>query len=189
LPRYQSGLQNLAYLRWSGRCEFLLHPIPTLQDISMCIVSCIVEFGCAPTVMGLIRTPSSIWAFVASSASFPWRTFFPHKVFTNVVRPEIMCQLPSRFPSTRSDIPVPEAPQTIKQNWIPFLTFFFLRILICKSYGQYRHINMSMCKISNPSMVLPGNAGSESSKGVDDDRPKDQHTALKGEDMMATIAW
>ena len=138
----------------------------------MCIVSCIVEFGCAPTVMGLIRTPSSIWAFVASSASFPWRTFFPHKVFTNVVRPEIMCQLPSRFPSTGSHIPVPEAPQTIKQNWIPFLTFFFLRILICKSYGQYRHINMSMCKISNPSMVLPGNAGSESSKGVDDDRPK-----------------
>ena len=30
------------------------------------------------------------------------------------------------------NIPVPEAPQTIKQNWIPFLTFFFLRILICR---------------------------------------------------------
>jgi hypothetical protein len=29
-------------------------------------------------------------------------------------------------------IPVPEAPQTIRQNWIPFLTFFFLRALsIC----------------------------------------------------------
>jgi hypothetical protein len=27
------------------------------------------------------------------------------------------------------DIPVPEAPQTIRQNWIPFLTFFFLRVL------------------------------------------------------------
>lgn len=25
-------------------------------------------------------------------------------------------------------LPVPEAPQTIRQNWIPFLTFFFLRI-------------------------------------------------------------
>jgi len=37
-------------------------------------------------------------------------------------------------------------------------------------------------------MVLPGNAGSESSKGVDDDRPEKQHTALNGEDMMATIA-
>jgi hypothetical protein len=86
-----------------------------------------------------------------------------------------------------SNIPVPEAPQTIKQNWMPFLTFFFRRILICKSYGQYRHINMSMCKRSNPSMVLPGNAGSESSKGVDDDRPRNQHTALSGEDMMATI--
>jgi hypothetical protein len=28
------------------------------------------------------------------------------------------------------DVPVPEAPHTIKQNWMPFLTFFFLRILI-----------------------------------------------------------
>jgi hypothetical protein len=28
------------------------------------------------------------------------------------------------------NIPVPEAPQTIKQNWIPFLTFFFRRILL-----------------------------------------------------------
>jgi hypothetical protein len=27
------------------------------------------------------------------------------------------------------DVPVPEAPQTIRQNWIPFLTFFFLRVL------------------------------------------------------------
>ena len=90
--------------------------------------------------------------------------------------------------SKLSDIPVPEAPQTIKQNWIPFLTFFFLRILICKSYGQYWHINMSMCKRSNPSMVLPGNAGSERSKGGDDDRPRNQHTALNGEDMMATVA-
>ena len=26
-------------------------------------------------------------------------------------------------------VPVPEAPQTIRQNWIPFLTFFFRRII------------------------------------------------------------
>lgn len=32
--------------------------------------------------------------------------------------------------ATRADVPVPDAPQTIRQNWIPFLTFFFLRILI-----------------------------------------------------------
>jgi hypothetical protein len=43
--------------------------------------------------MGLILTPSSMWAFVASSASFPARTFFPHRVLTNVVRPEITSQL------------------------------------------------------------------------------------------------
>jgi hypothetical protein len=29
---------------------------------------------------------------------------------------------------------VPEAPQTIKQNWIPFLTFFFRRIIFCPEY-------------------------------------------------------
>jgi hypothetical protein len=28
------------------------------------------------------------------------------------------------------DIPVPEAPHTIKENWIPFLTFFLRRIFI-----------------------------------------------------------
>ena len=42
------------------------------------------------------------------------RTCLPQRVLTNVVRP------------------VPEAPQTIRQNWMPFLTFFFLRVLrIC----------------------------------------------------------
>jgi len=31
-------------------------------------------------------------------------------------------------------VPVPEAPQTIRQNWMPFLTFFFLRVLsICRA--------------------------------------------------------
>lgn len=30
--------------------------------------------------------------------------------------------------------PVPEAPQTIRQNWMPFLTFFFLRVL--RIYGS-----------------------------------------------------
>lgn len=42
----------------------------------------------APTVIGLILTPSSRCAFVASSASFAWRTFFPQRVLTKVVRPE-----------------------------------------------------------------------------------------------------
>ena len=41
----------------------------------------------APTVIGLILTPSSRCAFVASSASLPWSTFLPQRVFTNVVRP------------------------------------------------------------------------------------------------------
>jgi hypothetical protein len=29
------------------------------------------------------------------------------------------------------DSPVPEAPQTIRQNWIPFFTFFLRRIIFC----------------------------------------------------------
>ena len=39
------------------------------------------------------------------------RTFFSQRVLTKVVRP------------------VPEAPQTIRQNWIPFFTFFLRRSL------------------------------------------------------------
>ena len=31
---------------------------------------------------------------------------------------------------TKVVLPVPEAPQTIKQNWIPFLTFFLRRSLM-----------------------------------------------------------
>lgn len=62
--------------------------------------------------MGWILTPSSAWATVGSSDSLCSRTFLPHRVLTKVV------------------LPVPEAPHTIRQNWIPFLTFFFLRVLI-----------------------------------------------------------
>lgn len=65
-----------------------------------------------PTVMGLILTPSSRCAEDGSSDSLCVRTCWPQRVFTKVVRP------------------VPEAPQTIRQNWIPFLTFFFLRVLL-----------------------------------------------------------
>src|SRR5579862_2353936 len=73
-----------------------------------------------PTVIGLILTPSSRCAFVASSASLPWRTFFPQRVLTNVVRPGR--QAVSVFHLERNQvelsIPVPEAPQTMRQNWI-----------------------------------------------------------------------
>ena len=42
-----------------------------------------------------------------SSESLPGSTLRLQRVFTKVVRP------------------VPEAPQTMRQNWIPFFTFFF----------------------------------------------------------------
>ena len=59
-------------------------------------------------------------------------------------------------------IPVPEAPQTIKQNWIPFLTFFFLRILICRA------VVISIYQ-----------------KGVMQSTQRSQHTALSGEDIIS----
>lgn len=40
--------------------------------------------------MGLILTPSSRWAFCASSASFPDKTFLPQSVLTKVVRPNFV---------------------------------------------------------------------------------------------------
>jgi hypothetical protein len=92
----------------------------------------------------------------ASSASLPWRTFFPQRVFTKVVRPRSRvknCQPKVRKKCVflfQLDIPVPLAPQTMRQNWMPFLTFFFRRILICvkqkknvlveSSHGQRRAI-------------------------------------------------
>lgn len=42
----------------------------------------------SPTVTGLMRTPSSMWALAASSASLPSSTCLPQRVFTKVVRPE-----------------------------------------------------------------------------------------------------
>jgi hypothetical protein len=35
----------------------------------------------------------------------------------------------------KSHVPVPDAPHTMRQNWIPFLTFFFRRILVYMSAG------------------------------------------------------
>lgn len=44
------------------------------------------------------------------------------------------CAMPNRRPGRGCDSPVPEAPQTIKQNWMPFLTFFLRRIIFCPEY-------------------------------------------------------
>ena len=87
-------------------------------------------------------TPSSTWAAFGSSDSLWGRTVLPQRVFTNVVLPIggrfprqviVGCGLTrkARLGGDEVDIPVPEAPQTIKQNWIPFLTFFFRRIIFC----------------------------------------------------------
>jgi hypothetical protein len=93
--------------------------------------------------MGLILTPSSTCAFSASSASLLCRTCFPQRVLTKVVRPAMMMLLlaykvPGRggrglssVGSSRlggsNNLPVPEAPQTIRQNWMPFFICFLRR--------------------------------------------------------------
>jgi hypothetical protein len=47
---------------------------------------------------------------------------------------------------SRIDIPVPEAPQTIRQNWIPFFTFFFFRSIfyVIKDVSKM-HENRDAC--------------------------------------------
>jgi hypothetical protein len=47
----------------------------------------------SPTVTGLMRTPSSMWAWSGSSASLLSRTCLPQRVLTKVVRPRgWLCQ-------------------------------------------------------------------------------------------------
>lgn len=63
--------------------QFKFYLFVSLQVISCCMLSHI------PTVTGLILTPSSRCALAASSASLGWRTRFPHRVLTKVVRPVV----------------------------------------------------------------------------------------------------
>jgi hypothetical protein len=65
-------------------------------------------------------------------------------VFTKVVRPGHFVSPNDHKPQSSYgdiDVPVPEAPQTIKQNWIPFFTFFFFRSIF---YTAKRVSNMRM---------------------------------------------
>ena len=75
--------------------------------------------------MGLILTPSSTWALLASSESLWVSTLLPQSVLTKVVRPiqvvsqgrEVMVDRDVGVARSREGhVPVPEAPQTIKQN-------------------------------------------------------------------------
>jgi hypothetical protein len=72
-----------------------------------------------PTVMGWILTPSSKCAVVGSSESLCGRTFLPQRVLTKVVRPATVMVSRARSvggSSQGANSPVPDAPQTIKQN-------------------------------------------------------------------------
>lgn len=85
-----------------------------------------------------------------------------------------------------SDVPVPEAPQTIKQNWIPFLTFFFLRILICSEANISTGSAACRCAENKPQHgTARQRCGQNRQKGVA--RRGYQHTALNGEDMVADM--
>lgn len=93
--------------RWSGE--------PTNSDglypdalLEMCIVGVIgiLAFQHCLTTQGVDKSRSPFWTESAMLSASSMSNV-PH-----------VC------------IPVPDAPQTIRQNWIPFFTFFFLRILI-----------------------------------------------------------
>lgn len=51
--------------------------------------------------------------------------------WTGIVGGQSKRNPPTKQYRRRRDSPVPEAPQTIRQNWMPFLTFFFRRIIFC----------------------------------------------------------
>jgi hypothetical protein len=73
-------------------------------------------------------------------------------------------------------IPVPLAPQTIRQNWTPFLTFFLRRSFICNE----RQFN----RVTKPPQnkwgwQREGNWGRERTE-----RGGQQHTALRADDMV-----
>jgi len=74
------------------------------------------------------------------------------------------------------DLPVPEAPQTIRQNWIPFLTFFFRRIIFCA-------VNIVSSAVGTARGVpVIDESGSGRSAGVGGQKSRDDdgryHTAL-----------
>lgn len=133
LPRYRSRHRNRACRQSSGRCEYPPRRAQALSRISV--------FGRAwkhwrkrqdiPTVTGLILTPSSGAASLTSSLSLCLRTSLPQSVLTNVVRPNQSCKLLVRIGALDcahwrrimlvlgrwvGNVPVPEAPQTIRQN-------------------------------------------------------------------------
>lgn len=100
LLRCQSGRRSRVCLRRSRRCEFPLRQVQALKskgamsaNVAYDMRTACGQLSCArieyyiPTVAGFIRTPSSMCAFAASSASKPDRTFLPQSVFTKVVRP------------------------------------------------------------------------------------------------------
>jgi len=89
LLRCQSGHRIPGYQQWLGRFGCPRHPIRVLGlPISTTVTKYLWTHNSLPTVTGLMRTPSSIWALAASSASFDSRTCCPQSVLTKVVRPK-----------------------------------------------------------------------------------------------------
>ena len=88
-PRCRSGHQNRECRRWSGRYE--CPPRRVLVSLvnwhSSHALQLNKDAGHAPTVMGLILTPSSIWAELGSSLSLCVRTLLSQRVLTKVVLP------------------------------------------------------------------------------------------------------
>jgi len=94
-----------------------------------------------------------------------------------------------RIASISRNIPVPEAPQTIKQNWIPFLTFFFRRILICGGAKISTDSVRDWCREIKPQHGTGRwHLIRKSKRGCRDGWDGEEPTALNGEDMVAACA-
>ena len=146
-PRCQPGLQTQGYQRWLAKCEFPPHRARALCNLSArfrigrigrCVrtdcdgldLDALLDV-CRVCVVGLLVGQNGLAAerVHESGSTCKGRETVVSKLRSFVKTQTHSMPLMERWQHS----PVPDAPQTIKQNWIPFLTFFFRRIIFCRS--------------------------------------------------------
>ncbi len=74
------------------------------------------------------------------------------------------------------NLPVPDAPHTIKQNWIPFLTFFFLRIIFCSGPASQQWSKIRLRQMNwGPGRMIPNVSGANSRESTGRERAGSEH--------------
>jgi len=139
-------------------------------------------------VIGLILTPSSRWAFVASSASFPWRTFFPHRVLTKVVRPARNRQLGWRGGSQCCPTYLcPRHHKPSNRTGYPSWHSSFCGSWSVKSTVSTSTLICRCAEIKPQHGTTRQRCGQKVQKGLTMIAGENEHTALNGEDMMTAV--